>query len=144
MAYRSVNFVTNGFAASNYTPAGPLGNQFITPYGDPYRIDGVGDLLGTIVGGITNVLGGIGKIATPLLPGLVQVGVGSLLNKSPQQQQTSTSTQQPSQSQFTQATGQTQAQIDAAAAEKANMVIYVTAGAVALFVAYYFISKRRR
>jgi hypothetical protein len=141
---RHVEYITNGFGASNYTPAGPLGNQFITPYGDPYRIDGVGDLLGTIVGGITNVLGGIGKIATPLLPGLVQVGVGSLLNKSPQQQQTSTSTQQPSQSQFTQATGQTQAQIDAAAAEKANMVIYVTAGAVALFVAYYFISKRRR
>jgi len=142
---RHVEYITNGFGASNYTPAGPLGNQFITPYGDPYRVQNVGGFFDSVLGGFTSILGGIGKIATPLLPGLVQVGVGSLLNKSPQQQQqTSTSTQQPSQSQFTQATGQTQAQIDAAAAEKKNMVIYVAAGAVALFVAYYFISKRRR
>jgi hypothetical protein len=141
---RNVQYITNGFGASNYTPAGPLGNQFITPYGDPYRVQNVGGIFDSIVGGLTSVIGGIGKIATPLLPGLVQVGVGSLLNKSPQQQQTSTSTQQPSQSQFTQVTGDVQAQQATAAAEKSNMVIYVAAGAVALFVAYYFISKRRR
>ena len=144
MAYRSVNFIANGFGNPvNYHVPGPMGNQFATPYGDPYRIDGVGGLIGTIIGGVTNVLGGIGKIATPLLPGLVQVGAGLLLNKTPQQQQGSTA-QSPSQSQFTQASTDAQAQQAAAAAEKANMVIYVTAGAVALFVAYYFISKRRR
>jgi hypothetical protein len=142
---RNVQYIANGFGNPvNYHVPGPMGNQFASPYGDPYRVDGVGGLLGTIVGGITNVLGGIGKIATPLLPGLVQVGAGLLLNKTPQQQQTSTSTQQPSQSQVTQAIADAQAQQAAAAAEKANMVIYVTAGAVALFVAYYFISKRRR
>ena len=144
MTYRSVNFISNGFGNPvNYHVPGPMGNQFAPPYGDPYRVDGVGNILGNIVGGITNVLGGIGKIATPLLPGLVQVGAGLLLNKTPQQQQGSTA-QSPSQSQFTQASTDAQAQQATAAAEKANMVIYVTAGAVALFVAYYFISKRRR
>jgi hypothetical protein len=141
---RNVQYITNGFGASNYTPAGPLGNQFITPYGDPYRVQNVGGFFDSVLGGLTSVIGGIGKIATPLLPGLVQVGVGSLLNKTPQQQQTSTSTQQPSQSQFTQVTGDVQSQQAAAAAEKSNTMIYVAAGAVALFVAYYFISKRRR
>jgi len=141
---RNVQYIANGFGNSvNYHVPGPMGNQFASPYGDPYRVDGVGDLIGSIIGGVTNVLGGIGKIATPLLPGLVQVGAGLLLNKTPQQQQGSTS-QSPSQSQFTQASTDAQAQQAAAAAEKANMVIYVTAGAVALFVAYYFISKRRR
>jgi hypothetical protein len=141
---RNVQYISNGFGTPvNYHVPGPMGNQFASPYGDPYRVNGVGDLLGTIVGGITNVLGGIGKIATPLLPGLVQVGAGLLLNKTPQQQQGSTA-QSPSQSQFTQASTDAQVQQATAAAEKANMVIYVTAGAVALFVAYYFISKRRR
>jgi len=142
MAYRPINFISNGFGNPvNYHVPGPMGNQFASPYGDPYRVDGVGGLLGNILGGITNVLGGIGKIATPLLPGLVQVGAGLLLNKNPQQGQQQ---QQPSQSQFTQATTDAQAQQAAADAEKSNMVIYVAAGAVALFVAYYFISKRRR
>ncbi len=141
---RNVQYIANGFGNPvNYHVPGPMGNQFASPYGDPYRVDGVGGLIGSIIGGVTNVLGGIGKFATPLLPGLVQVGAGLLLNKTPQQQQGSTS-QSPSQSQFTQAATDAQAQQAAAAAEKANMVIYVTAGAVALFVAYYFISKRRR
>jgi hypothetical protein len=141
---RHVQYIANGFGNPvNYHVPGPMGNQFASPYGDPYRIDGVGFSIGGFFGGLGNILGGIGKIATPLLPGLVQVGAGLLLNKTPQQQQGST-TQSPSQSQFTQASTDAQAQQAAAAAEKANMVIYVTAGAVALFVAYYFISKRRR
>ena len=142
---RNVQYIANGFGNPvNYHVPGPMGNQFASPYGDPYRVNGVGDLLGTIVGGITNVLGGIGKIATPLLPGLVQVGAGLLINKNPQQQQGSTTQQQPSQSQFTQVTADTQAQQDAAKAEKSNTIIYVAVGAVALIAAYYFISKRRR
>ena len=148
MTYRSVNFISNGFGNPvNYHVPGPMGNQFATPYGDPYRIDGVGFSIGGIFSSIGNVLGGIGKIATPLLPGLAQVGVqvgaGLLLNKTPQQQQGST-TQQTPQSQFTQASNDVQAQQAAAAAEKSNMAIYIAAGAVALFVAFYFISKRRR
>ena len=123
----------------NYHVPGPMGNQFATPYGDPYRIDGVGFSLGGIFSGLGNLLGGIGKFAAPVLPGLVQVGVGSLINKPKQPTQ-----QQPSQSQFTQVTEQAQAQQATAAAEKSNTIIYVAAGAVALFVAYYFISKRRR
>jgi hypothetical protein len=137
---RNVQYIANGFGNPvNYHVPGPMGNQFATPYGDPYRIDGVGFSLGGIFSGLGNLLGGIGKFAAPVLPGLVQVGVGSLINKPKQPTQ-----QQPSQSQFTQVTEQAQAQQAAAAAEKSNMVIYVAAGAVALFVAYYFISKRRR
>jgi hypothetical protein len=116
-----------------------MGNQFATPFGDPYRINGVGFSLGGIFSGLGDLLGGIGKFAAPVLPGLVQVGVGSLISKPKQPTQ-----QQPSQSQFTQVTDQAQAQQVAAAAEKSNTIIYVAAGAVALFVAYYFISKRRR
>ena len=141
---RNVQYITNGFGNPvNYHVPGPMGNQFASPYGDPYRVDGVGFSLGGVFSSLGNLLGSIGKFAAPVLPGLVQVGAGLLLNKTPQQQQGST-TQSPSQSQFTQASTDAQAQQAAAAAEKANMVIYVTAGAVALFVAYYFISKRRR
>jgi hypothetical protein len=137
---RKVQYITNGFGNPvNYHVPGPMGNQFATPYGDPYRIDGVGFSLGGIFSGLGNLLGGIGKFAAPVLPGLVQVGVGSLINKPKQPTQ-----QQPSQSQFTQVTEQAQAQQATAAAEKSNTIIYVAAGAVALFVAYYFISKRRR
>jgi len=137
---RKVQYITNGFGNPvNYHVPGPMGNQFATPYGDPYRIDGVGFSLGGIFSGLGNLLGGIGKFAAPVLPGLVQVGVGSLINKPKQPSQ-----QQPSQSQFTQVTEQAQAQQAAVAAEKSNTIIYVAAGAVALFVAYYFISKRRR
>ena len=123
----------------NYHVPGPMGNQFASPYGDPYRIDGVGFSLGGVFSGLGNLLGSIGKFAAPVLPGLVQVGVGSLINKPKQ-----TTQQQPSQSQFTQVTEQAQSQQSIAAAEKSNTAIYIAAGAVALFVAFYFISKRRR
>jgi fructose-1,6-bisphosphatase II / sedoheptulose-1,7-bisphosphatase len=46
MAYRSVNFISNGF--TNYNIPGPMGNQFATPFGDPYRIDGVGGFWGSV------------------------------------------------------------------------------------------------
>jgi hypothetical protein len=134
---RNVNYITNGFGASNYTPAGPLGNQFITPYGDPYRVDSVGFSLGGVFSAIGNVLGGVGKVIAPVLPGLAQVGVGSLLNKS---SQAVAANQQPSQSQFTQVTGQAQVQ----QAEKSNTAIYVAVGAAALIAAYFLLSKRRR
>jgi hypothetical protein len=138
---RKVQYITNGFGNPvNYHVPGPMGNQFASPYGDPYRIDGVGFSLGGIFSGLGDLLGGIGKFAAPILPGLVQVGVGSLINKPKQ----TTQQQQPSQSQFTQVTEQAQSQQAVAAAEKSNTVIYIAAGAVALFVAYYFISKRRR
>lgn len=137
---RSVNFITNGFGApTNYTAAGPLGNQFASPFGDPYRVSSVGFSLGGLWSGFTNLIGGIGKAAAPALPGLVQVGVGTLIGPKQQPQ-----TQQPPQSQFTQVTGQTQAQIDAAKTEKSNTAVYVAVGVVALVAAYYFLSKRRR
>ena len=136
---RKVQYITNGFGNPvNYHVPGPMGNQFATPFGDPYRIDGVGFSIGGFFGGLGNLLGGIGKFAAPILPGLAQVGVGSLLNKPNQPTQ-----QQPSQSQFTQVTEQAQAQQTAAAAEKSNTIIYVAVGAVALIAAYYFISNRR-
>jgi len=138
MSYRSVNFVSNGFGASNYTPAGPLGNQFITPYGDPYRVQGVNGWFDGLLGGIGNILGTVGKIAAPVLPGLAQVGVGSLLNKNPNTGVAGP--QQPSQSQFTQAAGQAQSQ----QTEKSNTAIYVAVGAAALIAAYFLLSKRRR
>jgi hypothetical protein len=134
---RNVEYITNGFGASNYTPAGPLGNQFITPYGDPYRVQGVSGIVDSILGSVGNILGAVGKIAAPILPGLAQVGVGSLLNKSPQ---AAAANQQPSQSQFTQVTGQAQVQ----QAEKSNTAIYVAVGAAALIAAYFLLSKRRR
>jgi hypothetical protein len=134
---RNVEYITNGFGASNYTPAGPLGNQFITPYGDPYRVQGVNGIFDGFFSGIGNILGTVGKIAAPILPGLAQVGVGSLLNKSPQ---AAAANQQPSQSQFTQVTGQAQVQ----QTEKSNTAIYVAVGAAALIAAYFFLSKRRR
>ena len=138
---RNVQYITNGFGApTNYNIPGPMGNQFATPFGDPYRVDGVGFSLGGVFSSLGNLLGNIGKFAAPVLPGLVQVGVGSLINKPKETSQQ----QQPSQSQFTQVTEQTQAQQAAAAAEKSNTIIYVAVGAVALIAAYYFISKRRR
>jgi hypothetical protein len=135
---RNVEYITNGFGASNYTPAGPLGNQFITPYGDPYRVQGVSGIFDGFFSGIGNILGTVGKIAAPILPGLAQVGVGSLLNKNPNTGVAGP--QQPSQSQFTQVTGQAQVQ----QAEKSNTAIYVAVGAAALIAAYFFLSKRRR
>lgn len=137
---RKVQYITNGFGNPvNYHVPGPMGNQFATPFGDPYRINGVGFSLGGLFTGLGDIIGGVFKVASPVLPGLVQVGVGSLINKPKQ-----TTQQQPSQSQFTQVTEQVQAQQTADAAEKSNTIIYVAVGAVALIAAYYFISKRRR
>lgn len=136
MSYRSVNFVTNGFSASNYTPAGPFGNQFITPYGDPYRVqsvNGIGDVLGSIVSGI-------GKVITPLLPiatPIAGAAVSSLLTKSPAPV---TSTPQ---SRFDTAAEQAAAVQASAAAEKSNQTVYLVAGGVALLALFYFMSKRK-
>ena len=138
MAYRSVNFVSNGFGASNYTPAGPFGNQFITPYGDPYRVNSVGFSLSGIWSGLTNLVGNIGKVAAPIIPGLAQVGVSKLIGPTQQPQ-----AQQPSQSQFTQVSGQAAAQQANVETEKSNTAVYIAVGAVALVAAYYFLSKRR-
>jgi hypothetical protein len=138
MAYRSVNFVSNGFGASNYTPAGPFGNQFITPYGDPYRVNSVGFSLSGIWSGLTNLVGNIGKVAAPIIPGLAQVGVSKLIGPTQQPQ-----AQQPSQSQFTQVSSQAAAQQANVETEKSNTVVYIAVGAVALVAAYYFLSKRR-
>ena len=138
MAYRSVNFVSNGFGASNYTPAGPFGNQFITPYGDPYRVNSVGFSLSGIWSGLTNLVGNIGKVAAPIIPGLAQVGVSKLIGPTQQPQ-----AQQPSQSQFTQVSSQAAAQQTNVETEKSNTVVYIAVGAVALVAAYYFLSKRR-
>ena len=138
MAYRSVNFVSNGFGASNYTPAGPFGNQFITPYGDPYRVNSVGFSLSGIWSGLTSLVGNIGKVAAPIIPGLAQVGVSKLIGPTQQPQ-----AQQPSQSQFTQVSGQAAAQQANVETEKSNTAVYIAVGAVALVAAYYFLSKRR-
>ena len=134
---RNVEYITNGFGApTNYNIPGPMGNQFATPFGDPYRVDGVGFSLGGVFSSIGNLLGGVGKVIAPVLPGLAQVGVGSLLNKAPK----TTAAQQTSQSQFTQVTEQAQVQ----QTEKSNTAIYVAVGAAALIAAYFFLSKRRR
>ena len=142
MAYRSVNFVSNGFGAPvNYHVPGAMGTQFASPFGDPYRVQGTAgltDFLSSAWKGLTGLVGGVGKIAAPVLPGLAQVGVSTLLTP-----KAAVQTQQPSQSQFTQVTSQAQAQAQAASAEKSNTIIYVAVGAAALIAAYYFLSKRR-
>ena len=139
MAYRSVNFISNGF--TNYNIPGPMGNQFATPFGDPYRIDGVGTVWGSVGSAIGNVGTGIGKVVTPLLPALVPIAgsaVAGLLIKSP-----SMPTQQSSQSGFTVAQQQAVAQQQGVAAEKSNQTVYLIAGGVALLALFYFMSKRK-
>ena len=139
MAYRSVNFISNGF--TNYNIPGPMGNQFATPFGDPYRIDGVGSFWGSVGSAIGNVGTGLGKIVTPLLPALVPIAgsaVAGLLIKSP-----SMPTQQSSQSGFTVAQQQAVAQQQGVAAEKSNQTVYLIAGGVALLALFYFMSKRK-
>jgi hypothetical protein len=139
MAYRSVNFISNGF--TNYNIPGPMGNQFATPFGDPYRIDGVGSFWGSVGSAIGNVGTGIGKIVTPLLPALVPIAgsaVAGLLTKSP-----SIPTQQSPQSNFTVAQQQAIAQQQGVAAEKSNQTVYLIAGGVALLALFYFMSKRK-
>ena len=139
MAYRSVNFISNGF--TNYNIPGPMGNQFATPFGDPYRIDGVGSFWGSVGSAIGNVGTGIGKVVTPLLPALVPIAgsaVAGLLIKSP-----SMPTQQSPQSNFTVAQQQAIAQQQGIAAEKSNQTVYLIAGGVALLALFYFMSKRK-
>ena len=139
MAYRSVNFISNGW--TNYDIPGPMGNQFATPFGDPYRIDGVGTFWGGVGSAIGSVGTGIGKVVTPLLPALVPIAgsaVAGLLIKSP-----SMPTQQSSQSGFTVAQQQAVAQQQGVAAEKSNQTVYLIAGGVALLALFYFMSKRK-
>ena len=139
MAYRSVNFISNGF--TNYNIPGPMGNQFATPFGDPYRIDGVGSFWGSVGSAIGSVGTGIGKVVTPLLPALVPIAgsaVAGLLTKSP-----SIPTQQSPQSNFTVAAEQAVAQQQGVAAEKSNQTVYLIAGGVALLALFYFMSKRK-
>ena len=139
MAYRSVNFISNGW--TNYDIPGPMGNQFATPFGDPYRIDGVGSFWGSVGSAIGNVGTGIGKVVTPLLPALVPIAgsaVAGLLTKSP-----SIPTQQSPQSNFTVAQQQAIAQQQGVAAEKSNQTVYLIAGGVALLALFYFMSKRK-
>lgn len=139
MAYRSVNFISNGW--TNYDIPGPMGNQFATPFGDPYRIDGVGSFWGSVGSAIGTVGTGIGKVVTPLLPALVPIAgsaVAGLLTKSP-----SMPTQQSPQSNFTVAQQQAIAQQQGVAAEKSNQTVYLIAGGVALLALFYFMSKRK-
>ena len=139
MAYRSVNFISNGF--TNYNIPGPMGNQFASPFGDPYRIDGVGSFWGSVGSAIGSVGTGIGKVVTPLLPALVPIAgsaVAGLLTKSP-----SIPTQQSPQSNFTVAQQQAIAQQQGIAAEKSNQTVYLIAGGVALLALFYFMSKRK-
>ena len=139
MAYRSVNFISNGF--TNYNIPGPMGNQFATPFGDPYRIDGVGSFWGSVGSAIGSVGTGIGKVVTPLLPALVPIAgsaVAGLLTKSP-----SMPTQQSPQSNFTVAQQQAIAQQQGVDAEKSNQTVYLIAGGVALLALFYFMSKRK-
>jgi hypothetical protein len=139
MAYRSVNFISNGF--TNYNIPGPMGNQFASPFGDPYRIDGVGSFWGSVGSAIGSVGTGIGKVVTPLLPALVPIAgsaVAGLLTKSP-----SIPTQQSPQSNFTVAQQQAIAQQQGVDAEKSNQTVYLIAGGVALLALFYFMSKRK-
>jgi hypothetical protein len=136
MSYRSVNFVTNGFSASNYTPAGPFGNQFITPYGDPYRVQAVGGV-GSVLGSIAT---GIGKVITPLLPiatPIAGAAVSSLLNKP-----STRPAAQPTNPIDAAAMQTSQAQA-AAANAKSDNTVYLFAGGATLLALFYFLSRRK-
>ncbi len=138
-SYRQVDFVSSGF--TNYNIPGPMGNQFATPFGDPYRIDGVGGFWGTVGSTLGNIGSGIGKIITPLLPVAVPIAgsaVAGLLSRSP-----SIPTQQSPQSGFTVAQQQAIAQQQGIAAEKSNQTVYLVAGGVALVALFYFLSRRK-
>jgi hypothetical protein len=135
MAYRSVNFISNGF--TNYNIPGPMGNQFATPFGDPYRVQGVNGI-GDVIG---SVISNVGKLVTPLLPVITPIAgaaVSSLLTKSPQAPVQSTP-----QSRFDTAAEQAVAVQASAAAEKSNQTVYLIAGGVALLALFYFMSKRK-
>ena len=134
-SYRQVDFVSNGWGGgTNYTPAGPIGNQFASPFGDPYRVQATGGIVG-------DFFSGIGKIITPLLPVAVPIAgtaVAGLLTKSP-----TTPTQQAPQSQFAVASQQAAAAQAAAAAEKSNTNVHLIVGGVALAALFYFLSRRK-
>jgi len=139
-SYRQVDFVSSGW--TNYNIPGPMGNQFATPFGDPYRVQGVNGLLGDIGSFIGNIGSGIGKLITPLLPVAVPIAgtaVSRLLTKSP-----AVPTQQSPQSNFTVAQQQAVAQQQGVAAEKSNQTVYLVAGGVALLALFYFMSNRRK
>ena len=134
MAYRSVNYVSNGW--TNYNIPSPLGNQFATPFGDPYRVQGTAGILDTL----GSIASGIGKLVTPLLPiatPIAGAAVSSLLNK-PSTQPTA----QPSNPIDAAAFQASQAQA-AAAAAKSDNTVYMVAGGVALIALFYFMSKRK-
>ena len=138
-SYRQVDFVSNGW--TNYNIPGPMGNQFASPFGDPYRVQGVNGILGTVGSVLGNIGSGIGKIITPLLPVAVPIAgtaVAGLLTKSP-----SVPTQQSPQSNFTVAQQQAIAQQQGVAAEKSNTTVHLIVGGAALVALVYFISRRK-
>lgn len=142
-SYRQVDFVTNGWSngASNYNIPGPMGNQFASPYGDPYRVqgvDGIGDVFSSAWNATKGLVTSIGKFAAPILPGLAPVAVGALLSKgSPQQPPAGSGG-------FAQGQVDAQTQIAQRDAEKHNTTIYLIAGGVGLVALYFLLSKKRR
>lgn len=134
-SYRTVDFVSNGWGGgTNYNIPGPLGNQFASPFGDPYRVQGTGGIVG-------DLFSGIGKIITPLLPVAVPIAgtaVAGLLTKAP-----TTPTQTAPQSSFAVASQQAAAAQAAADAEKSNTTVHLIVGGAALLALFYFISRRK-
>jgi hypothetical protein len=134
MSYRSVNYVSNGW--SNYNIPGPMGNQFATPFGDPYRVQGTGGVL-DVLGSIAS---GVGKVITPLLPiatPIAGVAVSSLLNKP-----STRPAAQPTNPIDAAAMQTSQAQA-AAANAKSDNTVYLFAGGAALLALFYFLSRRK-
>jgi len=134
MSYRSVNYVSNGW--SNYNIPGPMGNQFATPFGDPYRVQGTGGVL-DVLGSIAS---GVGKVITPLLPiatPIAGVAVSSLLNKP-----STRPAAQPTNPIDVAAMQTSQAQA-AAANAKSDNTVYLFAGGAALLALFYFLSRRK-
>jgi len=139
-SYRQVDFVSNGF--TNYSIPGPMGNQFASPFGDPYRVQGVDGAIGNFFSSAWNatkgLVTGIGKIAAPILPGLAPVAVGALLSRgSPSQQPAGSGG-------FAQGQVDAQTQIAQRNAEKHNTTIYLIAGGVGLVALYFLLNKRRK
>jgi hypothetical protein len=134
MSYRSVNYVSNGW--SNYNIPGPMGNQFATPFGDPYRVQGTGGILGTL----GSIASGVGKVITPLLPiatPIAGAAVSSLLNKP-----STRPAAQPTNPIDAAAMQTSQAQA-AAANAKSDNTVYLFAGGAALLALFYFLSRRK-
>ena len=133
-SYRQVDFVSNGW--SNYNIPGPMGNQFATPFGDPYRVQGTGGVL-DVLGSIAS---GVGKVITPLLPiatPIAGVAVSSLLNKP-----STRPAAQPTNPIDAAAMQTSQAQA-AAANAKSDNTVYLFAGGAALLALFYFLSRRK-